>query len=247
MVIGKAAERRAQAFRSERANELRSLADDLYKSGVVSDVSPLLQAATECNSRPKNPLGWEYSLSDLYFDTLIPRNTLPKLEGRLSVQLSLSLAGNCEESSHDSFTELAIDIHAEIISPKAPKSICTWHLDKHIYTPDSNEPEFIHPLYHFQYGGYRMASIHAVLGQTLLLEAPRLAHPPMEAILAVDHVVSNYISGGRTLLLDEDSYQRRLRHAQRRWWFPYAQALLQSFDKAEDPSLWTLWPSIVRP
>lgn len=248
-------------FRRERATELRELAQILLKQQICRNSSPLDKAAAMCrDDKPKGKNSWGYHLNGLLFRIKTPRHTLPrKIGDYLDVELSVSLKGVCEEDSDDPFQdELSVSIVVSTNEVSAGrKNLCAWHLDRHILEAGDHETEEVHPLYHFQYGGKRMYGIEN-LGQVLLLDPPRLLHPPLDAILAVDFVLSNF-SGAKWKKLREDgNYRNMITDAQKLFWKPYVKSLFAagwgSAKEREDGRgsaderkafLKQLWPNLV--
>lgn len=116
---------------------------------------------------------------------------------------------------------------------------CSWHFEKHPdKKPDGspeNEPEFLHPLYHLHFGGYEMTDEDKGLefGNVLLVEAPRIMHPPMDIVLAVDFVIKNFYSCHScqpliSLVTDPD-YIRIVKNARERFWKPFAYGIASNF------------------
>lgn len=200
-------------FRRNRATELRSLAQLLSKYGVVNDLSSLYGAANKCSKNmPNGKNSWGYNFDSLWFLVKTPRHTLPtEIDDYLDVELRVSLKGVCEEDSDDSFKdELSVSI---VVSTNEIKNLCAWHLDRHILAVGDHEPEEVHPLYHFHHGGQRMYEIEN-FGQVLLLDPPRLLHPPLDAILAVDFVLSNFMGAKWKKLRADEHYETMITHAQ---------------------------------
>lgn len=111
----------------------------------------------------------------------------------------------------------------------------------------------MHPVYHLHYGGNRLDSTiqneDHCYGDSLFLDSPRLAHPPMDAILGVDFVLTNYVSQESFRTLREDNqYQNLVKAAQSRVWRPYIQALAHSWSPVPDRCDWkdkTIWPQLL--
>ena len=85
-------------------------------------------------------------------------------------------------------------------------------------------------------------------GATLILESPRIAHPPMDAILGIDFVLTNYIKSSDLGFRQENDYQKLLRGAQERLWMPYARALVFAWGPVPNVSEWPFilpWPQLV--
>jgi len=120
-------------------------------------------------------------------------------------------------------------------------NISAWHLDRHI---GQDDPQDIHPLYHFQHGGKQMADIGGSVGRVLLLEPPRLPHPPMEALLSIDFVLANFVGSVWKELREDGTYANRISQAQELYWKPYFKSLHSWWDgtprqsNQEAPALW---------
>lgn len=101
-----------------------------------------------------------------------------------------------------------------------------WHLDKDIPPNEGDIHNHTHPSYHFQAGGHRVEGMNT--GKLLLLDPPRLPHPPMDIFLAIHFVISNFF-GKRDFpfvenLFEDSDYQDILVRAKKRMFVPYFQA-----------------------
>lgn len=115
------------------------------------------------------------------------------------------------------------------------------------FTGPSSE---LHPLYHFHFGGRRMMNTiddgSGDLGDILLLAPPRIAHPPLDAVLAVDFVVGNFYPHDYKTLRDDEGYLRLIHDAQVRCWKPYANVCAGAWSKKTFID-WTpelIWPAL---
>jgi hypothetical protein len=114
----------------------------------------------------------------------------------------------------------------------AMTSMAMWHFDRHMGSPE-DQPSAIHPLYHVQYGGREMQALE--LGQILLCDAPRLIHPPMDAILAVDFVASNFLYDSWLRLRQDHGYVRLVAKSYREFWLPWFSCISDAW--AENPHI----------
>lgn len=236
-------------FRRDRATELRNLAQLLSKHEVVNDLSPLYSAVDKCSKNtPNGKNSWGYDFDRLWFLVKTPRHTLPKEIGdHLNVELSVSLKGVCEYGSDDPFKELSVSLEVSANDSPTPKNLCAWHLDRHILEAGDHESEEVHPLYHFQHGGQRMYGLEN-LGNVLLLDPPRLLHPPLDAILAVDFVLSNFMGAKWKQLRDDGEYENMIINAQELFWKPYVNSLSAgwgSVPERQGRNTLLLWPNLV--
>jgi hypothetical protein len=242
-------------YRRDRSHELRELADLLssHAYSVCPDVGPLLRASSECIEEGDRD-AWGYELHQLLFRGVDGRHSLPQTVDDITVSLSVAIdAYSLEAAETDPCTTLAVnlELHGFHMGEEDIRSVsCWWHLDRHLVSNEDNEPEFSHPLYHFQHGGKSARGAAIDFGQSLILEAPRFPHPPMDAILGVDFILANFFgrhSEAYQSLREDRIYIRLVRHAQRRLWRPYISALHRALTQPGDME-WelTVWP-LLRP
>lgn len=116
---------------------------------------------------------------------------------------------------------------------------CAWHFEKHPdrkadNTPEDT-PEFHHPLYHLHFGGYEVTDEEEEFeyGNILIIEAPRIMHPPMDIVLAIDFVLNNFYSYHSCQpfidLTTEPDYIRIVNNARERFWKPFAFGFASNF------------------
>lgn len=114
-----------------------------------------------------------------------------------------------------------------------------------------NEPENVHPRYHFQFGGNEVLNwIDACemnFGSSLFLDTPRLSHPPLDIILGIDFVLSNFYGEKWKNLTQDSTYRKLLAEAQERFWKPYAMSLASTWTNtiASDWPSKDIWPQIM--
>jgi hypothetical protein len=108
----------------------------------------------------------------------------------------------------------------------------------------------VHPLFHFQFGGERLNDIDESIRAILIPEAPRVATVPMDAVLAVDFVLSHYFGMlWRKLRDTEPRYRRLVRAATKRYWAEYFAQLnafmLDPENAAADHFATRLFPNLL--
>ncbi len=110
----------------------------------------------------------------------------------------------------------------------------SWHLDKHIRNEDDSDGEgkgLVHPEYHFNMGGFGLTKDSETnYGNVLVLDAPRLMHPPLDIVLTIDFVLRNFYGTRLMNLLKSKQYLNIVNRAKRRLWRPYFLALADSFE-----------------
>lgn len=232
-------------IRRRITNDLLSLSQVLqtHSSDIILNADVLKSSANQCANHTNNS-GWEYQVAGLQLRVKAPQNILPKPSGDwLLVQIDLDVGGGYSDDEDDGLTQLILEIRIET---ESRQSICAWHLDRHITKDGDEDPEEAHPLYHFQHGGHAMKGIAESLGRVLLLPAPRLPFPPMDAVLAIDFLLSNFAGKQWKKLRDEPIYERLLREAQYRYWKPYHERLASWWAKGpKSPATTTLLPHLI--
>ncbi len=253
-------ENRFRVFRSERARELMELRDILVSESIIPDPGPIEKAITDCTSWI--PYGkydlWGYRIRDL----LIPKvedlsHVRPRSVRSVNLYLSIELVGKFEEDDfrQDRLVLLSMDF---ILTDENGRHTQSWHFDRHLKydTPSHNNanpnaPTAAHPDYHFQHGGRHVWDFEdGDYANMLILDPPRIAHPPMDAILGFDFLLSNYFGEIWCLIGNSnEAYLRLVEKQQLRYWQPYYKAISSTWEPPTgvyewDPEL--LCPQIIR-
>ncbi|MGL5424682.1 MAG: hypothetical protein ACRDAJ_17175 [Serratia fonticola] len=211
-------------------NELTELRELLTRYGVVRDSSPIEAVLSKFRRNIRNQ-EYGYALVDLVFINekknghVRPVDISPCKEMPIEIKLG-AVVDVVNSYDYDNIISMNIDIEyeadrlvqslidGEVIIKKAHGS---WHLDYHSH----GEPtSLVHPLYHFHHGGRKMYN-HQDYGDVMIMDAPRVAHPPLDIILAIDFVIANFMEEEWDKLSQDASYQELLRSAQDRWWKKY--------------------------
>ena len=233
--------------------ELLTVADILEQKGICPDVGPLRTAAKQCKECGGDH--WGYEVSNLIMRLEPDPGTFPvelrSIDGRVSVRA----AGLCDQanSGADPMTMLEVSLSVEGILPSTGRRFVQyWHFDRHISDANSAEPAAAHPRYHFHFGGRQMRSLVETdgpgsLGFVLLMDGPRLAHAPMDGVLIIDFMLSNFAGEAWRELRDDAAYTRLMYAAQKRNWIPFISALKNHWHRQAGVPLWEgvdVWPSL---
>ncbi|HHF2981646.1 TPA: hypothetical protein ACPJ0L_002578 [Vibrio alginolyticus] len=103
-----------------------------------------------------------------------------------------------------------------------------WHFDYHVDMDGTGEEEqyrYIHPHYHVHHGGKKVKKLDSY-GDMIVLKSPRLMHHPLDAFLAIDLILSNFLD--LTIwkqLRANTQYKLALKESQLNWWKPYYEKL----------------------
>lgn len=114
------------------------------------------------------------------------------------------------------------------------KLIYAIHFDKHNFKEqeEGELPNQAHPAYHFQFGGNRLEENEEELdsGQALFLDAPRIMHHPMELILGIDFILSNFFPKIWNRIKPLPRYKKILMKYQKDFILPYFKSVVEHFE-----------------
>lgn len=193
---------------SNYAAEIQNIARILRNKNLCSDTSPL--TAHIYDQRIHRVESLNFRISD------VPRNTIPKL-----VIMNVLLDVMFEESNSDiPISKYYFRVTAEGLDENSKIKKTSWHLDY-----DNNDrQEYIHPHFHLTWGGDMIKDLD--LGDVLLLPSPRISYPPMDIVLGIDFVLSNFIKSDVYKQIQNDSqYKAAVKNAQEKYWRPYMVSL----------------------
>ena len=194
------------------ATEINTIANILQREKLCSDISPL-------NNYCSNGV---YRVEELKFNIReVPRSTRPNVE-LLEVLLDVSFQELQDDipvsNYHFRITAQGLDSNVNLIKS-------SWHLDY----DNKNNQEYIHPHFHLTWGGDTMKGLG--LGDVLLLPTPRISYPPLDIILGIDFVLSNFVKADIYKRIQSDSqYKVAIKSAQEKYWKPYMLSLAHHWN-----------------
>lgn len=237
------------SFRNGLSSDLLLFVDVLKKNTVGVCINPdvLKDTARMCKTNiPYGNGSWGYEVDRLLFRIKSPQKTHPSPNsGYLNLRLGFKINGMCDGDLSQLIKLLELNI---VVENDEGTHLSSWHFDRHIVNEGDNSPEDAHPLYHFQYGGRNFSEIKEELGRVLLLPSPRIGHPPMDIILAVDFVLSNFCGIVWRGLRDNNEYKSKVVSAQERYWRPYMESIFSWWGvgkRANQEYLESLWPHLI--
>jgi hypothetical protein len=242
--------RAAREHRAQLSKELSDLAALLEFRQVCPDVGPLRAAASQCSNCGGDH--WQYDITGLLIPLPHAVVTLPAGTAGVSCRLNVRVHGFCSsaDGALDPMDRLSITLILDTsVAASQHRLLQSWHFDRHIGDKQAN---FAHPRYHFQHGGGQLQQ-HAnncglqFFDGLVFLESPRIAHPPLDGVLAVDFIISNF-GGPQWIALRSDiTYLRLVAQAQARNWLPYTAATSSHWPKPKSPRPWSasdIWPQL---
>jgi hypothetical protein len=216
------------AIRAKIASGLENFARLLDKEKILRDLSPLYKAADMCrNIAPAKGI-WGYDVENLIFRGLgeikVFQNEFDASNAVLT--FSLTIKGKCEPSKNeDPLVALGMQVVIEgfYVGDDVKPACAGWHLDRH---NSEDKSAFLHPLYHLSFGGiYLESRLDNKDTPVILADTPRIIHLPMDAILGVDYVLTNFWQTSLLGFRKEGAYVHLLAESQRNLWKPYFDTL----------------------
>lgn len=230
-----------EKMRLDISRKLKSFGKTLLDGGLIRDVKKFDEAANNCLSTIPIVKGidvnyansWGYEISDLqilFSPEDIDAEIFPEKSNITSISITSKVIGKFlrEDYAEDPLIHVEFNLVVKGVSNEGVPLIASWHLDRH---PDNSKSKSVHPVYHFQYGGHKLVVPNNNFGSQFVLDMPRIMHPPLEIILGVDFVLSNFFGEKRELLCcDNRPYVLSVSKLQDLIWRPYVYSVARHWQ-----------------
>lgn len=238
MVVSK----KTMHFREERAAQLEQMAILLTNCIGNVNTGPIYQAISQLKDENKIPSlkggkidakVWGYDIEDF----VIPLESLKHVQphsitdGSVIVNMKLRADVDVWEDMSDPFLELNFNVHIKGIGDKVYHF--GFHIDRHDIATTPDEP---HPVYHIQYNINPTNANSFDYGSTLYVDTPRLLHFPLDFILGVSFLTSNFFPTAYSFLIEDRAFRKMTAQYQERIFKPYFHTLAnhwKPFSQAE--------------
>jgi hypothetical protein len=231
----------------EKLSRLLILAKPDVKDDVFQNILKSL--------RRKNRMEYDSDALELKFNnTNLPRHlshaNIYNLRLYFSVDLNIDYRKIGEDE--DPFERLEFNIYAYGVNQNnrnGSELVYSLHFDRHIFEEGNNPSKEVHPMYHFQFGGRKLKEKNIDMGQALFFDAPRIMHHPMEFIIGLDFVLSNFFPDVWEKLQIEGEYINILKKYQEYFILPYYKSVVNYFDRTIKKSPWNakeIYPQLVK-
>ncbi|PRX57368.1 hypothetical protein [Flagellimonas meridianipacifica] len=234
-----------KVFKSDLSRDLKLFGKALFDAGLIHDKKVFETAANQCINGPLPDIkgvnidyanSWGYEIPNLQIIFTQSNPTLeifPKEVSINSINIASKVIGNFtrEDYAEDPLSHLEFNLTVQGIDKSGDTYISSWHLDRQ---PDKSDSISAHPAYHFQYGGKRLSLPNNAYGRHLVLDSPRLVHPPLDIILGVDFVLSNFFGEQRQNLCAIRPYTTSVSNIQRLIWRPYTHSVARNWPGYPD-------------
>lgn len=235
------------SFRNERAKDLRQLSQLLSrKVGRDMTTSVLETAISQLQNKnfiPKLKDGstnegiWGYDVEDfrMPLDTLSHVNPQDITKGEVILNMQLRAKIDDWNTFNDPFIELVYNVMIKGIGEKTYHF--GFHIDKHIGSTGTKEP---HPIYHLQYDFNPTKSKSSNLGDLFCIDTPRIMHKPVDFILGISFLTSNFYPIAFEILKDDREFVSLQKSYQTAIWKPYFHTLANNWKPfAQADVIWT--------
>ncbi|WP_273133913.1 hypothetical protein [Marinobacter vinifirmus] len=165
------------------------------------------------------------------------KHTLPKGVKDSVISLCISMHFKGHLATFDEIENLNIDFELHAMDAQGMPVKSAWHFDFHEVVGDEH---FSHPRFHFQFGGKRLRESDRISnndcdsGELLLMESPRIMHPPLDLTLAIDFLFGNFLGRRNWLRLRSDSIYRKIHGTSKSlYWRPFFDSISGYFDSPD--------------
>lgn len=218
-------------FREERAVQLEQMAKLLEDCIGNIDTGPIYKASSQLRDSNKipalkggviNPNVWGYDIEDfeLPLDTLKHVKPTSITKGRVILNLKIRADINVWDDMNDPFLELNFNVDIKGVGDKVYHF--GFHIDRHDLSKPSVEP---HPVYHIQYNVNPNNSKEFEYGSIMYIDTPRIQHCPLDFILGIGFLTSNFFPAAFSILSEERGFIKLNNQYQEKIWKPYFHTL----------------------
>jgi len=214
----------------EIGDDLTKFIDLLKKFDFCSDYGSMDHAGGMCTKKA-NETQWSYNGSIIFnIDTVGSSHPLDLDNLRVVFTIDIKAEQGEDSPICDPLQSLNFDIEIYGTSDsKGNDIVCCWHLDRNKEI-NANPDHYSHPKYHLTFGGDKLPET-GDYGKLIILPSPRIAYPPMDAVLGIDFIIQNYIDRNKTkTLIHDPTYREIVDKSQRRLWKPYYHSISSKWD-----------------
>jgi len=228
--------RDVKAFRQNQATKLVRFADLIRRhvDGNI-DTGPIYKAIAQLRNMDYVPQAkdgtrkssyWGYEIEGFTVPITTLRHVRPSNVTHAEFVLNMQVVADYEvwDDMSDPFLKLNFNVMVRGIAQSAETKIhyMGFHIDRHIDKDESEEP---HPVYHIQYSPNPSNHKNFDYGSVLHLDTPRIVHYPMDFILGMGFLLSNFSPTKFDNLLNDGAFVNMYREHQNRVWKPYSQSV----------------------
>jgi hypothetical protein len=242
------------SFRRSRAKDLEQLSQILTNEVGDITTSVLQIAITQLRDKDfiptlkdgsRNEGIWGYDIEGFKF----PLETLKHIKpnniksGEVFLDIKLRARIDSWKTFNDPFEELGFNVTMKGSGNQT--YYFGFHIDKHIVKNENvgekdsnenieNEP---HPIYHLQYNLNPTKSKEPNLGDLFYIDTPRIMHKPIDFVLGISFLMSNFYPTAFKVLKEQRGYKKLHDDYQDAIWKPYFHTLANQWKPFEEGNI----------
>ncbi len=199
-----------EQFRQSRADDLITAAkiiESVFSGSILT--TPIYIAAEELRKGAPflkdgttNDDLWGYEICDLIIPVDTTKHMRPKGINHKKVELILNMKLVANYKNWNDLNDPLIDLNFNAVIRgigDQPHYFC-FHIDKHDPSKVATEP---HPTYHLQIASNPLDEDEFQYGNTLFLDTPRIVHHPVDLILGIGLLTSNFFPFAFDNIMDD--------------------------------------------
>jgi|SRR5690554_426322 len=207
---------KSKAFKSKRKKDVTDFL------GILNSLS-ISYGSVSFKNHLSDDL-WGYTISGIKFkvDQSSLKHISPSGFTNVEVIIELDLESKVSDwdELNDPFCSLNFRSLIKGTNPKTGKiHYLSFHIDRH----NGEETSEIHPLYHLQYLQNNKVKPKQQFdyGESMQLDVPRMMHLPMDIILGVSTMLSNFSPSTYSKLVNNRQFVNLCKEYQQKIWRPY--------------------------
>lgn len=203
------------------SSDLNNLGLILSETDLIDDCKQIFDASNRIHY--SDGINWEYTCINLRFNAITEKysGSIPLNMDCFEIYFNLEICGKYVDQNTiiNPLNKLLFNVDIEGYDENCEEIFSSLHLDRHCHNTVDN---YVHPNYHFTFGGNNLEAKGDIFKGILVLSTPRLPHPPLDLILGIDFILQNYYTVDKIRnVLDNSLYQEIISRAQYRLWRPY--------------------------
>ena len=208
----------------ELIDQLQALGEYLERKRIIKSANPIVQACSRLQRNNKRCFIDGIELEAVKGDYIRGKEWDSDLDVKLTIDVQIK-----EKFCYEDGSFIAVNMeYSTLHLADARECKGCWHFDYHVDMEGSGEAEeyrYMHPHHHVHHGGREVKDLGSY-GNMIILKSPRLIHHPMDALLAIDLALSNFLPSKTWQKIRSDSsYNRMMTDSQLAWWKPYYERL----------------------
>lgn len=231
-------------FRRERASELQKISQLLDNKLGDAHTSPIQNAISSLRNNREIPVLkdgstdeniWGYDIEDFKIPIETTKHIKPNHIRNAQAILNLKFRANIKKwgTLDDPFVELGFNVTLRGVGEDSVYHF-GFHIDRHNETSESTEP---HPIYHIQYNLNPTKSKEIDTGDIMLLDTPRIMHKPLDFILGIGFLTSNFYPTAFDILKEDSSFVKLSKEYQSKIWKPYFHAIANHWKPFDNENI----------